>query len=256
MASVRVEWTRDQLVKVLSLYCQLPFGRMHARNVAVIGLAKAIGRTPAAVALKLVNFASMDPDLKERGVRGMQNSSVADRSVWQEFYGRWDTLAQNAIVEVVPNEDFRSIAQKLSATRAPVGPTEVVRESKQRRGQQFFRSAVLAAHDCKCCLTGITSEPLLRASHIVPWSSDLGLRLNPQNGLCLNALHDAAFDRGLITFTEKFELRLSKKLRKEVPTAIYVEMFECRAGKPIVMPIRHCPTQEMIEYHRCRVFQN
>jgi len=65
----------------------------------------------------------------------------------------------------------------------------------------------------------------------VPWASDETLRLDPRNGLCLNALHDAAFDRGLITFTERFELKLSKRLKKEVPRPVYEEMFASRAGK-------------------------
>ncbi len=58
----RRAWTRDQLLKTLALYCQLPFGKMHSRNPAVAALASAIERTPSAVALKLVNFASLDPD--------------------------------------------------------------------------------------------------------------------------------------------------------------------------------------------------
>jgi len=36
------------------------------------------------------------------------------------------------------------------------------------------------------------------ASHIVPWAEDERNRLNPRNGLCLNALHDRAFDRHLM----------------------------------------------------------
>src|SRR5690554_2533773 len=67
----RKAWTREQLVKTLALYCQLPFGKMHSRNPAVIALASVIERTPSAVALKLVNFASLDPDLRGRGVGGM-----------------------------------------------------------------------------------------------------------------------------------------------------------------------------------------
>lgn len=100
----------------------------------------------------------------------------------------------------------------------------------------------------------ITSEPLLRASHIVPWSHDPRLRLDPRNGLCLNALHDAAFDRGLITLTDRFELQISKRLKAEVPGPVYKEMFESRAGEPITMPERFQPAQEMLDFHRRKVF--
>ncbi|MDX9912304.1 MAG: HNH endonuclease [Phycisphaerales bacterium] len=251
----RQNWNRDELIKVLSLYCQLPFGRMHSRNPAVAALAEAIDRTPSAVALKLVNFASLDPELRGRGVGGMGNTSAADRAVWEEFYGRWDALADNSIV---PEQVIiaKATPHKRGASRtAPDGPTEIVREVAQRRGQSFFRASVFAAHDWKCCITGITSEPLLRASHIVPWSRDPALRLDPRNGLCLNALHDAAFDRGLIALSEHFELQISKRLRAEVPEPVYKEMFENCAGKPVSLPERFSPTRDMLEFHRTNIFQ-
>lgn len=248
-------WTRDQLLKSLALYCQLPFGKMHARNPSVVALAKAIERTPSAVALKLVNFASLDPDLRGRGVGGMGNTSAADRSIWAEFFGRWDVLAEHSlVVEPVPSEEGTSKPLDSVPKSAPNGPTEVVRETTQRRGQSFFRTAVLAAHDGKCCITGITSAAMLRASHIVPWAHDPALRLDPRNGLCLNALHDAAFDRGLITLSDQFVLQVSKRVKAEVPATIYKEMFESRAGSPITVPERFAPLPQMLEFHRLKVF--
>ncbi len=231
-------WTREQLLKTLALYCQLPFGQMHARNPLVVALAKTIKRTPSAVALKLVNFASFDPELRARGVGGMRNTSAFDRDIWAEFYGRWDVLADNSVV--IESLPIPELGRRASSGQgiAPAGPTEIPRETLQRRGQSFFRAAVLAAHDGKCCITAITSGALLRASHIVPWSRDPALRLDPRNGLCLNALHDAALDRGLITLTERFELKVSRRLKDEVPASIYKEMFESRAGAPISMPER------------------
>ncbi|MCK6475447.1 MAG: HNH endonuclease [Phycisphaerales bacterium] len=220
----------------------------------MIALAGAIGRTPSAVALKLVNFASLDPELRAQGVGGMGNTSAADRSVWDEFFGRWDVLADNS---VVPEPIIFEAApqREISAPRsASVGPTEVVREVAQRRGQSFFRASVMAAHDGRCCITGITSEPLLRASHIVPWSHDPALRLDPRNGLCLNALHDAAFDRGLITLSDRFELLVSERVKSEVPEPVYREMFASRAGATISMPERFRPSPEMLRFHRSEVF--
>ena len=123
-----------------------------------------------------------------------------------------------------------------------------------RRGQSFFRAAVLAAEDCKCCITGIASESLLRASHIIPWADNESLRLDPRNGLCLNALHDAAFDRGLIGFSDKFELLVSPRLKDDMPQTIYGEMFENRQGERITFRERFRPTPDMFAYHRTKVF--
>lgn len=249
-SNTRRRWTRDELLKTLSLYCQIPFGKMHARNPAVVSFAQAVSRTPSAVALKLVNFASLDPELQYRGISGMSNTSVMDRSVWSEFYGSWEALAEAASeisTAPIPKECP-------TASDPPSGLTEVRRETTQRRGQSFFRSAVLAAYDGKCCITGIACDALLRASHIVPWSHDPALRLTPHNGLCMNALHDAAFDRGLITFSARFELQVSTRIRRELPETVYHEMFASRLGSQISMPERFAPSASMIEYHRTNIF--
>ena len=89
----------------------------------------------------------------------------------------------------------------------------------------------------------------------MPWSRDRSLRLNPHNGLCLNALHDAAFDRGLITLSENLELILSVQLKAKVPPAIFEEMFETRSGVAITPPERFVPSAESLAYHRERVFR-
>lgn len=250
----RRAWTQPELVKVLSLYCQIPFGRMHRGNPAVKALAGAIGRTPSAVAYKLSNFASLDPELRRRGVRGLVNIGEADRQVWEEFCGRWEVLArQEEAVNALVLVGSRAKASGREKQRRP-GPTEVARIARQRLGQDFFRAAVLAAYDGRCCVTGIGCADLLRASHIVPWSVDPAKRLDPRNGLCLNALHDAAFDRGLITFSEGLELRLSRRLKREVPARVLEDMFERHEGARITMPDRFQPAPESLAYHRRTVF--
>ena len=82
--------------------------------------------------------------------------------------------------------------------------TEVWRLQRARRGQGAFRDKVMDYWHGACPLTGITEPDLLRASHIVPWNrcEEEGERLNPDNGLLLSSLWDAAFDRGLISFDD------------------------------------------------------
>ncbi len=64
-------WIRDELILAINLYCKLPFGKMHSRNEDIKQLAELIGRTPSSIALKLGNFASFDPTLKQRGILGL-----------------------------------------------------------------------------------------------------------------------------------------------------------------------------------------
>lgn len=244
----RRDWTRTELLRALSLYCQVPFGQFHSKNPHVIALAQEIGRTPSSVSMKLTNFASLDPFHKARGVSGMSNSSRADRAIWEEFYGRWDALAQASTLSLVQT------AQNDAAAPVKLSLTETTRSVSVRIGQAFFRNAVLAAWDGRCAVTDISEPALLRASHIWPWASHPDTRLDPSNGLCLNALHDAAFDRGLITFSERLELKLSNRLRKAIPKPVYITMFENLEGRPLRVPDRFRPAMEAMEWHRLSVF--
>lgn len=254
MEKARV-WNRDELVVVLALYHQIPFGKMHSKNPDVIAVAKHIGRTPSAVALRLSNFASLDPELSKRGIKGMANISRDAESVWCEFHDNWELLVEH--LAAIRKRQPQDVNDKLQATEEAgfEGPTESVREVKTRLGQSFFRSAVFAAYDNRCCITGIATPQLLRASHIVPWSADPTLRTNPSNGLCLNALHDAAFDRGLISLTDDLELILSKSLIGSMPPSLFNEMFQSRAGLSIRVPERRKPRPEMVKHHRENIFR-
>src|SRR4051812_31367809 len=89
----RRKWTRDQLIVCFNLYCKLPFGQLHRGNPSIMQLAKLLDRSANSVAMKLVNFASLDPTHQTRGVKGLRNTSAADRAVWAEFNSNWEALA-------------------------------------------------------------------------------------------------------------------------------------------------------------------
>ncbi len=144
-------WTRDQLLIVLNLYHKLRFGQFDQRQPVIIDLAKRIARTPSAVAMKLSNLASLDPALKIRGIEGLKGASNLDREVWEEFHAnpselvphsqeKFDALfvdAHSETTEVIPGTGIRR------ASKPPGGETETTGIVKQRRGQGYFRDAVL-----------------------------------------------------------------------------------------------------------------
>ena len=107
-----------------------------------------------------------------------------------------------------PLEQFRKAVAKLPPA------TEVERLVVQRIGQDIFRTALMQYWHGRCPLTGISDAALLRASHIVAWSdceSD-AQRLDVHNGLLLSSLWDAAFDVGLVSFTDEGEVLFSPHL--------------------------------------------
>jgi putative restriction endonuclease len=242
-------WEKDELILAINLYCKLPFGKMHARNPAIIDLAHLIGRTPSSVSYKLVNFASMDPSLQARGIKGAANASKLDRAVWDEFYNNWDAA-------LLASEDL--LANRLGTTVEVLNAGTVEDEDfgiglvkermvKTRVNQNLFRKIILATYNNACCITGLQQPELLVASHIVPWSIDHENRLNPMNGLCLNALHDKAFDRGLLTIdADSYEVILSARLQ-------VVPYFSETGGRKINLPDKFLPDKEMLRRRNDRL---
>ena len=120
--------------------------------------------------------------------------------------------------------------------------------------QNFFRQTILSTYYNTCCITGIQLPQLLVASHITPWSVDEKNRLNPHNGLCLNALHDKAFDKGLISITPDFEIKVSKKIREHETNNYIKNMFENINNTKMNVPERFVPEREFLEYHYKNIF--
>ena len=67
--SSKGNWTSEQLKLAFAFYCETSFGKLHSKNPQIVELAKLIARTPSALAMKLVNFASLDPSIIDTGPR-------------------------------------------------------------------------------------------------------------------------------------------------------------------------------------------
>jgi putative restriction endonuclease len=257
-----VKWTREHLLIALNLYCKLPFGSFDRDNAVVKEVASKMGRTSNSLAMKLCNLASLDPVQRARGIKGLEGASKQDRAMWNEFQADLPVLGAESeqLLHDLFTKDAVEEVDFLTRDRvrliAPGGPTEIQATVKVRRGQQFFRQAVLNAYDIRCCITGINVPRLLVASHIKPWGKFPDQRLNPRNGLCLSALHDAAFDAGLITLDEKLSVMLSKRLRGFFPHPLLEQNFVPFEGKPIRLPEKLAePDTECLRFHRETIFQ-
>ncbi|HIZ17630.1 MAG TPA: HNH endonuclease [Candidatus Olsenella stercoravium] len=89
---------------------------------------------------------------------------------------------------------------------------ERVEQVLTRVNQDYFRSVLLSNYGGTCCLTGIDIPALLTASHIKPWAAATpNERLISSNGILLNALHDRAFDRSLITLDDRYRVAWSPR---------------------------------------------
>ena len=250
-------WTRDQLLVAFALYCRLPFGRLHSRNPEIIAMAEAIGRTPAALAMKLTNIASLDPVITASGRRGLTGASAADRAMWDEMHNNWEAFAvesERAIAAIQTKDDPSDRPSEVEADDGPAGEDRTV-ITTVRVGQRFFRNAVLAAYNEQCCITGLSIPSLLVASHIVPWRCDKSNRVNPRNGLLLSALHDKAFDSGLITVEDDMTIRVSSQ-REQSEDPYFLESIQRYHRREISLPEKFTPDRAFLAFHREHIFKS
>ena len=264
-----VKWTREHFLIALNLYCKLPFGKFDRTNKLVIQVASQMGRTPSSLAMKLSNFASLDPVQKARGIKGLSGATKQDQSMWNEFHEQIDILApesEQLLHDLFTKDDDCEVdflqrdrvrLERTSKRLAPDGPTEATASIKVRRGQQFFRQTVLNAYGVRCCISGINIPRLLVASHIKPWRDFPNERLDPRNGLALSSLHDAAFDAGLITLDKDLKLILSSRLKSFFPQPALEQTFAAFAGRQIHLPEKIAePDPTFLRHHRRRIFQD
>ncbi|TKG94679.1 HNH endonuclease [Puteibacter caeruleilacunae] len=253
----RRNWSDDELIIAFNLYCKIPFGKIHHRNPDIITLATLINRSPNAVALKLSNFASFDPELKARGIKGLKNASKADKEIFERFYEDRETLAFQSETCIAQQQEV-SIEDKFSTILPELNNMvgeERQRYVKTRVNQNFFRKMILANYDSKCAISGIDVSQLLVASHIIPWSKSQEHRLNPENGICLSTHFDTAFDKYLISFDEDYRLILSPQLKENETKEYYNQWFVQFEGKQLSTPNKYLPGQEFLKCHRAELIQ-
>lgn len=250
-------WSKEEMILALSLYLKLPFGKLHSTNPEVIKLAKLLNRTSNSVALRLVNYAACDPQLKKRGVRGMANGGKKCPAIWEEYVNDREKLMFES-EKILAKFEGTTIENKYRDYIRDI-PETILGESrlsvvKTRVNQSVFRQIVLANYDNQCALTGIDLPELLVASHIIPWARNKDERLNPANGICLSSLYDKAFDRGLISFDEKFRVIFSKKLQEKVNSSYFDTYFKPVYHKKLVEATRYSIDPLFLEWHRDVLF--
>lgn len=251
MSTVRKGWTRQQLLVAFSLYCKIPFGKLHSRNPEIIKHAAYIGRSPSALAMKLTNIASLDPVITSTGRKGLKGASAADQNMWKEMQDNWENfvLASEKSIASVVNEAKQDVQPEPADYR---GRNKLI-QTTARVGQSFFRAAILSAYNGKCCITGLSETRLLVASHIIPWREDDSNRLNPRNGLLLSMLHDKAFDLGIITINEDMTIHVSRKNMKR--DSYFDTSIANYDGKEISLPEKFQPDEKFLAYHREHIFE-
>ncbi len=198
--------------------------------------------------------------IKQEQHKGLQGIFKEETS--SSYYRKhWCSAAIKCFIEYIKAEkeyatttnseqDAHKCATALSKLAENIIGKDKNAQVKIRANQYIFRKIVLDNFKHRCCITGLNIPEVLRASHILPWAEDHTNRLNPQNGLCLSATFDAAFDKHLISLDEDFRLVFAPSLKEYYTQDSFRQVFRPYEGKAIAAPVKYLPCQSFLQKHR------
>lgn len=164
--------------------------------------------------------------------RGYDLATPAGRALWDQIVARRSAI-RGAVAE---------------PERPVYGEPALV---TPRLGQGTFRVLVTDVYGRRCAVTREKALPVLEAAHIRPVSDGGTHRID--NGVLLRSDVHTLFDRGYVTVTPDYRLRVSAKLKSDFDNGEHYYQFD---GEQIWVPpapeVR--PAREYLEWHADTVF--
>lgn len=158
-----------------------------------------------------------------------------------------DAAAEVAETDPDEVEAFREkIAHKSFAV-----PDSTATVKTRGSAQKVFAEAVKTNYGYRCAITGIETRNFLVASHIVPWSEDPSIRLDPTNGICLSLLVDRAFEKGHLLIEDDLTIRVDlDRVGDDQALRTQLEPYN---GKQLNAPVKEGPQLEYLQRRRALI---
>ncbi len=158
-----------------------------------------------------------------------------------------DAAAETIEADPEEVEGFRNQIEQESFEVPDSTATVKTRGSAQRA----FAEAVKTNYGFRCAITGIETKDYLIAAHIVPWSEDQSIRLDPSNGICLSLLVDRAFERGHLLIEDDHTIRIDwDKVGNDQVLRSQLEPYD---GQKLNAPPEGKPKLEYLQRRRALV---
>lgn len=158
-------------------------------------------------------------------------------------------------IDIIDGLDTWELSEKsldeLSSQDIKYNVETVLRTIKKIKRDVRFRRAILSAYENKCAITKVSIShngiSNIQACHIIGKAH--GGSDNPTNGIALDMNLHWAFDKGMFTINDSYEVEVH-------PTMIDNELLRQIHGKKILLPKQelYYPSKEALEYHRIKIF--
>lgn len=156
------------------------------------------------------------------------------------------------IEEQMVAEDAETYKKRIENLELELSREDFEEEIYIRSG--VFKREIPKIYGYQCAITGMRIEStnntqMVDACHIVPFSESKDDTLS--NGISLSPTLHRAFDRGLLTITQDYTVRVSKEIR-ENKSAFSLQQFN---GQTILLPEnkKHYPSLDNLRQHNQRL---
>lgn len=199
---------------------------------------------------------------------GLFFDPTKNHDAWLQPYPLSEQVAENvaeisellkALFPVIPQSDAVAETFEVSAEEVDAFREQIENENYEvadshatvkTRGsaQRAFAEAVKTNYEFQCAITGIKNKDFLVAAHIVPWSIDQSIRLDPSNGICLSLIVDRAFEKGQLLIHDDLTIRIDwDQLGDDQALRNQLEPYE---GQTLKMPKEAAPKPEYLQRRR------
>lgn len=127
-----------------------------------------------------------------------------------------------------------------------------LRRMARRDGQGTFRLRLLDAYG-RCAITGEKTHPVLDAAHIQPYMGPASNHL--ANGLLLTKEFHTLFDKGYVTVTPDYLVRVSGALREEWQNGVRYYAYDQQPLRRLPDRDTFKPSRDALAWHNQAVFR-
>jgi putative restriction endonuclease len=173
--------------------------------------------------------------------KGYELENEDGRFIWKNVQRGW----QHQHVFSLDKE-----AQRIEEERDRYGKETTIRP---RLGQGAFRIEVTEAYKRACAITEEHSLPALEAAHIKPYG-DSGPH-EVFNGLLLRSDIHRLFDRGYITVTPEYRIKVSRSLKDEFENGHSYYPFQGHQLSHLPQNPQDRPQEQLLVWHNEKIFK-
>lgn len=234
----REKWTSEEMVLTLYIYLTHNPEELHKYSKFMIDFCNRLNnftekkRTTSSIEMRISNYKSVDPNYKKTG---LANGGRSVLEYWTKYHSNIKYMSDlydkfvSGTMKPITNESIEELNEiikefKMENIEDKDSYVESIINLRNGAIQGIFKENLIIEFNQKCAICSVNKRELLIASHILPYSlcekkEDM---INHNNGLLLCPMHDALFDKKLISFDSKGKILINKNLGRYMYTDLNI----------------------------------